>query len=516
MYKTITSLVFLILTFLCLPVQAISNQWFEKNQQNNTYKLDTNTLSHFYQSTTPIIWLNNQQVTHKALDALKFIANSSQHGLNPNNYHYSIMRQLKPSRDSMTAHKFDILLSDGLLKLVHDLSVGHLDAKKADPDWFIPQREFNSVTFLKNALLKPNLKSELESLAPTSMEYIKLMDSLAHYQRYITQGGWKEIPTSPSLRLGDSHTAVPFIQKRLAFEFNYSPTNTSTYDIHQEHAVRKFQKKYGLKVDGILGKNTREAMNVSANSRAQQIKVALERRRWMPPSLGQRHLFINLANYQLKAVENGKEKLLMRVIVGRKSRQTPSFSSEMNHIVINPYWNVPRKLAVKDLLPKQQDDLNYFYLRGIRIFSRDGNKKTELDPYSIDWRSLNKNNFPYTLRQDPGEQNALGRIKFLFPNDWAIYLHDTNHRSLFKETMRSLSSGCIRVEDPIALANFSLANNLQKNTIIGMIENKKNRGRRISDTLPIYAAYFTVWLNDNEINFSPDIYQRDKRMAKNL
>ncbi|MFW5426502.1 MAG: murein L,D-transpeptidase [Methylophagaceae bacterium] len=509
-----------ILLCVSLSANAMVPTWLTHSQQDNTYGLDLVSLSHFYSDESAYLWLEKQQPSNRAFDAIDFISSSANHGLNSEDYHYTILKQLDPSESALTAQQFDVLLTDGLLKLIHDLSVGRLKANKADPDWFIPQPEFNASLFLQQALLAKHLRTELDSLIPKTTEYLKLTQALARYQSYVARGGWPQIPQTSSIRPGDSHQQLPTIRTRLAFEDNHVlfPANSESlqYDNQTEQAVRHFQETHGLKVDGVIGKGTIGAMNISARYRVQQIKVALERRRWMPDELGQQHLFINLANYTLSAVEDGSEKLNMRVVVGQKKRQTPSFFSQMNRVVVNPYWNVPRKLAVKDLLPKQQNDFNYFYTHDIRVFTRENGQKVEQDSYLIDWHALNEDNFPYTLRQDPGKYNALGQIKFLFPNEWAIYLHDTNHKKLFNRTMRSLSSGCIRVEDPIALANFSLADRYKPKTILEMIESKENRGRKVTKSLSVYAVYFTVWTNDNEVKFSPDVYQRDERMAKHL
>ncbi|MBL1320750.1 MAG: L,D-transpeptidase family protein [Methylophaga sp.] len=517
--KTAVAINFLLL-FICLPVNAMVSEWLEHSQQENTYDLDLVILSHFYNDKSAYLWLDKQQPSSQAHDAIDFISASSRQGLNPEDYHSLTLKQLDPTDSTIAAHQFDVLLTDGLLKLIHDLSVGRLKASEADPDWFIPQAEFDAKLFLKQSLLTNQLRAQLDSLIPISPEYISLIGALARYQSYVARGGWSQIPKTSSIRPGDSHQQLPAIRARLAFEDSHIPLSADSqsliYDAQTEQAVRHFQEIHGLKVDGVIGKGTRRAMNISASDRTQQIKVALERRRWMPNELGQQHLFINLANYTLSAVEDGNEKLNMRVIVGREKRQTPSFVSQMNRVVVNPYWNVPRKLAVKDLLPKQQEDFNYFYTHDIRVFTRENGQKVEHDSYLIDWHALNEDNFPYTLRQDPGDHNALGQIKFLFPNDWAIYLHDTNHKKLFNESMRSLSSGCIRVEDPIALANFSLADRYQPKTILEMIESKENRGRKVTKSLSVYAVYFTVWMDDNEVKFSPDVYQRDERMAKHL
>jgi len=497
----------------------MNQSWLSHYEDNNSHNLDLLSLSHFYSQPAPI-WLDNQQLTEQAHDALDFIAESAKHGLDPSHYHQPILELLDPSQDKLSAQQFDLLLTDGLLKLIHDITVGQFQSNIADPEWFIPQAHFNSVEFLEQALLAPHLKSQLNSLIPNSAQYHKLVAALARYQDFVSRGGWSEIPTMPLTHPGDRHKNIPLIRERLAFKYAglvLSTTNKAKdYDPFLEQAVRHFQKKHGLKIDGIIGSETLKAMNISAQGRLQQIKVTLERYRWMPEDLGNRYLIINLANYTLQAINEGNEALSMKVIVGRKSRPTPSFSSQMNHLVFNPFWNVPSKLARLDLLPKQQDNFNYFYLHDIRVFTKENGHKIEHDPYSIDWESITKYNFPYILRQDPGENNALGKLKFLFPNKWSIYLHDTSHRELFSETKRSLSSGCIRVEDPIALANFSMAKPSAQQTILELIESKQNRGLKLKKPLSIYAVYFTVWVDGDDVNFSPDIYQRDERMAKLL
>ncbi len=504
---------------LCSVAQATSSEWLKESQLSTIETIDTESLSHFHNDLNTI-WLNNEQLNNHAHDALEFISGASQHGLNPKHYHFTKLSQLALSLDSVTVKYFNLLLTDGLLKLIHDISVGRLQANKADPEWFIPQKDFNSIAFLQQALLAPHLKTQLDSLLPTTSEYHKLTAALSRYQSHVNRGGWSDIPAMPLTRPGEWHKYIPIIRARLSFENQEfvlcSTKKKNYYDPFLEQAVRNFQKKHGLKVDGIIGSETRSSMNISANERLQQIKVTLERHRWMPTNLGQRYLIINLASYQLHAIKNGHKELSMRVIVGRKNRPTPSFSSKVNHLVFNPYWNVPKKLAKLDLLPKQQENLNYFYLHDIRVFTQENGKKVEQDPYSIDWQSVNRYKFPYIFRQDPGEQNALGKLKFMFPNPWSIYLHDTSHKELFLETKRSLSSGCIRVEDPLALANFSMAKPTAQKTILDIITSKENRGLKLKQPLSLYAVYFTVWVDGNEVHFSPDIYQRDGRIAKLL
>lgn len=389
-------------------------QWLEQAQIDNAITLDTASLSTMYSQST-FIWLNNQQLSSQAHDALDFISGSSKHGLNPEHYHLSALTQLNPLHDNLSAQQFDILLTDGLLTLIHNIAVGRLQANSADPNWLIPQAKFNAVAFLHDALLKPHLKTQLNSLSPNTAEYYQLLVALSRYQSYVSRGGWLAIPSMPLIHPGDRQKNIPLIRDRLHFENKdlvlSSKKRAHHYDPFLEQAVRDFQRKYGLKVDGIIGSETRRAMNVSAIERLQQIKVTLERHRWMPRELGQRYLLINAANYQLHAINDGNKALKMKVIVGRKSRPTPSFFSQVNHLVFNPYWNVTKKLARLDLLPKQQENLNYFYLHDIRVFSKHNGQKVEHDPYSIDWQSVSRSNFPYTFRQDHvNNYNIFGQV----------------------------------------------------------------------------------------------------------
>lgn len=519
MFRTQT-LVFFILISLNLPVQAMSSAFDSFLLQADFEKVDLEVVSRFYKH-NETLWLNNGVPTNQAYDALDFIASAARHGLDPAHYHLLAIQKLDPTVSPEVAQHFDVLLTDGLLAFIHDLAIGRLEATNADPEWFIPQATFNAADFLQEALLSPHLKIQLDTLIPKKPDYHKLMATLSRYQGYVEQGDWPAISSDMSLtHPGDSHQYIPAIRARLAIEDNQLHLSDNVkpeyYDEVMEQAVRRFQKRHGLNIDGIIGKNTLSELNISAQDRVQQIKVALERQRWMPDNLGSRYVEVNLANYTLSAVDKNTEQLSMRVIVGKNDRATPSFASQITQLVINPYWNVPRKLAILDLLPKQKINSDYFNSHDIRVFVNDNGQKVEQEPYLIDWQSLNKTNFPYTLRQDPGDHNALGVVKFLFPNPWAIYLHDSPHKELFTETKRNLSSGCIRVEDPLGFANFSLSDAKAYQTLLDILISKENRGLKLAEPLAIYAVYFTVSFDEDEVIFSPDSYQRDQQIIEML
>ena len=489
-------------------------------QQYEKELIDFSAVSRLYEH-NDMLWLDSKQRNNQAFDALDFIVSASRHGLNADDYHLTTLKQLDPSQDDKTAEYFEVLLTDGLLALIHDLAVGKLIANEVDPQWFIPQDLFDSVSFLQQALLSPYLKNQLDSLFPKTHDYRQLIAALARYQNYVDRGGWEYISSMPLIRPGDSHQNIPLIRMRLALEdklffIQESTSNSEEYDELTEQAVRRFQKHHALKIDGAIGTETLYEMNVSAEDRVKQIKVALERQRWLPTDLGKRYVIINLANYTLRAVDDNVEKLAMRVIVGKVDRPTPSFAGGIATLVVNPYWTVPYKIAVLDLLPKQKADFNYFYLHDIRVFSTESGQRVEKDPYLIDWQSLSKRNFPYTLRQEPGLHNALGSIKFLFPNPWAIYLHDSPHKELFDKAKRNFSSGCIRVEDPRGFAEFMLTDSNDHQRLSDILLNKENKGLKLAEPLPIYAVYVTVSIVGDEVIFSPDSYKRDQKIAEKL
>lgn len=508
------------LIYYCFSGNALAYQRYDVPQQQNDYGVATADLAELYQKPSDFLWLQQLQLTNRAHDALAFIADSITHGLNPNDYHQDLLARLDPAVDKSNAHVFDLMLSDGMLKLIRDISSGRLDPAVVDPKWAIPRAPFNAVKFLKDALSDKQFKERLLSLVPSNNQYRQLEAAAERYQQYVDRGGWPKISLATTLHPGDSSRSVPAIRERLAFVDeslnSVRPIQQEDYDTKLEQAVRQFQRRHSLQADGIIGPATVRAMNVSASTRLQQIKINMERLRWLPDDLGDRYIMVNLANYQLTAIEDEKVKLNMRVIVGKTKRPTPSFSSKMTRIVYNPRWHVPHKLARLDLLPKQQANPDYLASHNFRVFINEAGKKVEVDPESIDWQSLSANNFPYSLRQEPGDKNALGRLKFILPNPWAIYLHDTPSKSLFNRSRRNFSSGCIRVEDPVALANFSLTNGNTEQPPEEILSTQDVFETKLDQPLAVYAIYSTVWFNGNELTFSPDSYRRDQKMAKYL
>jgi murein L,D-transpeptidase YcbB/YkuD len=280
-------------------------------------------------------------------------------------------------------------------------------------------------------------------------------------------------------------------------------------------------------MDGLIGPGTKQAMNMSPEWRIKQIETAMERWRWMPRSLGERYILVNIPSFEMSFMKNGQPVLNMRTIAGRKDRTSPSFQSRITQVIFNPTWTVPTSIAIKDLLPQQLEDPNFFYKSDIEVFMKDQNgsrdaSNAKYNPQEIDWSQFDEQHFPYLLVQKPGDHNSLGRIKFQTPNEFGIYLHDTPYRHFFNKRVRAFSSGCIRLEKPEQLAAMLLGENLNPtpesaNKVVSLIEAKETIQHDITDTVPVYVIYMTTWIDkDGIMQFRNDIYDRDSKISNSL
>lgn len=481
---------------------------------SGTLKAD-NDLSALYPSPHHLLWLDQQQLSEQGEQALLFLESADKHGLNPARYQYEQLSRLHSQLDTETQHAYDQMLTTAVLALLTDLARGSIEPLQADPHWQIPRDPFDPIAFLHKARQKQDLLTTLKEAAPAHTHYQTLKQALQHYRQL---SPWQPIETQTTLRSGDIDPAVNAIRARLLAENPHLEIHqhSEVFDETLADAVRRFQQRYHLEADGIVGKQTRAAMNLPLEHRIDQIRLNMERHRWLPHDPAERYIMVNLAGFGLIAVEKQQIKLDMRVIVGQLKRQTPGFVSEMTHIVFNPFWHVPSSLARRDVLPRQQRDPEYLEKYGFQVFESIEGDRREVDIKSLDWSVFSPNYFPYALRQRPGPLNALGTMKFMFPNPWSIYLHDTPDRQLFSRAQRNFSAGCIRVEDPHALAVFSLNEPSAEQWIDDILASGRNTGRMLKQTLPVYAVYFTVWPEQGQIKFADDHYQRDKPMAKLL
>ncbi len=468
------------------------------------------------------VWIKAEVDLSLLETALTFIASADNEGLNNQDYHLQQLRQLQQqAKQSLPAAiELELRTTRAVMRLAKDLSRGRLSATAADPDWHIRQPTFDAVTFLHEAIKTRRLQQSLDDLFPQKTSYQLLKQTLIRYQTLIDHHpDWIHIPNTSTIRPGDMRTIIPLIRQRIAqayavdgmAEYHIASKESLHYDDELVTAVKTFQVQHGLNPDGAIGKNTVRAFNIPLTWKIRQLRINMERLRWLPRDLGKRYIMVNTAGFRLTAAEQGEHALNMRVIVGRDYRSTPSFNGALSHMVLNPYWNVPASIARKDLLPKQQKDPAFFTTGSFKVYPNHSRDAEALDPDTIDWHAI-KRGFPYVLRQDPGTNNALGKIKFMFSNAFDIYLHDTPSKPLFQKDIRAFSSGCIRLEKPLELAAFLLGGQAVSDKFLADMESNKTMAVHLPKQLPIYLVYITAWVDEQEkVHFSPDIYGRDLR-----
>lgn len=322
------------------------------------------------------------------------------------------------------------------------------------------------------------------------------------------------IPKGPALRVGSSGPSVVRLQERLSVTNDLIGASQEYWKFGHDlsHGVMRFQRRHGLAVDGVVGRRTRAALNVPVSERIQQISANLARLRSLPARDGRRAIVINVAGFDLNLIEDDKVAFNSPVIVGRSSRPTPVFSSMVTQIVVSPYWHVPRSIAVRDILPKVRRDPSYLQTQGIRVFRASGGSRTEVASDAVPWQSLNKDNFPYVLVQDPGPRNALGRVKLVLPNEQDIFVHGTPAQDLFNRTLRAFSSGCIRVARIMELAEHLLKQEGEASyrDFFDALRTGETRQIKLTMPIPIHIVYLTAWADaDGQTHFRDDIYSLD-------
>lgn len=477
-------------------------------------------------------WIGSAGPLPEAFELLAQIRGLEAVGLHPRDYHLAALEDLLVGSQGGTPPDFaaeadrwadvDLLLTDAFLLLGAHLLGGRVNPETLHGEWVAASPEVDLVEALSGALASGQLAETLALFYPSHAGYLGMQRYLEHYRGLAAAGGWPEVPEGPSLHPGERGAAVALLRRRLAASGDLAEQPVADalwFDGELAAAVQRFQERHGLEADGVVGRATRLALNVPADQRARQIEINMERWRWVPRDLGLRHLLINIADFTLQAVAGGREVLRMPVVVGRPFRKTPVFSGLMTYLDLNPFWNVPYKLAVQDILPKIQQDPDYLAREGFEVFATWDDGALPLDPAGIDWSGLTPRQFPYRLRQAPGPLNALGRIKFMFPNRFAVYLHDTPARQLFQKPSRLYSSGCIRVAQPLELAEFVLADSgaWSREALQAVVDSGARRVVRLERPLPVHVLYWTSWVSaDGRLQFREDVYRRDAPLERAL
>jgi len=377
----------------------------------------------------------------------------------------------------------------------------------------------------ENALLSGSLSTAFEEAEPDKYHYRALKKALERYIEIKASGGWPSIgQIDGKLKPGMSHPSIPLIRQRLTITGEYQAldknSGSTRYDTALEDAVIAFQKSNGLTADGIIGGKTLKALNQTVEARIALIKINLDRIKWLHKRRDPRHIIINIPDFRLYYEEGGELKMTMKVIVGRRKNPTPIFSNRVTSIVLNPYWNVPKSIIQKEMIPKLLRNPHAMAKQGIDIYNGWGTEAKKISGSSIHWAQYRySKTVPFRFAQRPGNKNALGRIKFLFPNQFHVYMHDTPTKYLFKRHTRAYSHGCIRLEKPKEMLKTIASFNpdIQLPRAEKILRSKKNSYLSLKHTVPVDIVYLTAWIDyRGRLQFRDDIYGYDALMLASV
>jgi murein L,D-transpeptidase YcbB/YkuD len=526
----------LAVTLLCLPLwqQVIASQdvsshiraQIDRMRAGDCVKLDdcpissTIVLPALYEKYRyQPIWKNADAVSQ----LLAAIEDSYHDGLDPQDYHLAGIRRLQASLaaggDPATQADLDLVLTDSLVRLGYHLLIGKVDPESLDSNWNMERTlELDPILALSGAIDDGEVTSLVASFRPQASIYHSLKQALSDYRRLQAEGGWPAVPAGDTLRPGMNDPRVTAIRRRLVVTGDM-PTmdlDSHAFDDTVESGVKHFQRRHGLTEDGVVGEGTLAELNVPVEARIDQLRVNLERARWVLHDLPEDFVLTDIAGFNVRYFRGGQLVWLTRAQVGKAYRKTPVFRDRIRYIEFNPTWTVPPTILRQDILPKVKKDRGYLEEKNLQVIDREGKA---VDAATIDWSRYPAAGFPYLLRQDPGPTNALGRVKFMFPNKHAVYLHDTPHRSEFDRARRAFSSGCIRIEDPFAFAGLLLDDRPEWDTarIEQVIESRKTTRVNLTEPLTVLLLYWTAEVDaDRRVVFRSDIYDRDAAVLSAL
>jgi murein L,D-transpeptidase YcbB/YkuD len=463
-------------------------------------------------------WIDTSGVALQTADVLERLRRAWIEGLDPARYHPDAIEALVAhAADVVQLARLDVLLSDAFLSFAREARDGRVHPRDVDPMWHIPFDAFDYPTALEKSLAGHSVAQTLDAMPPTHEGYRRLRVALARYKAVERRGGWPMLPTGKKrLVKGVRDKRVPILRTHFVMTGmlrDQVVADELLFDDELDKVVRHFQQLHGLEPDGVVGEGTRAALNVPVQERIRRIVLNMERWRWLPRELPARYAAVNMAGFELALYEAGLPIREMRVIIGRDQRQTPTLATHVTSVVLNPYWYVPETVLREDLIPALSRDPDLLKRLRLKVFSDLRGQGREVDPAKLNWARYGTRRFPYTLRQEPGPENALGRYKFILAETPAIYLHDTPNRGLFRARSLALSSGCIRVEDPAGLAGFLFGQGADEAQFAAAVASGRPQQLALPEPVPVYLVYFTAWVNElNELHFRDDVYGRDERL----
>jgi murein L,D-transpeptidase YcbB/YkuD len=434
-------------------------------------------------------------------------------GLNPPDYHLVAIERLLKTRekaaDPALEADLDILFTDAVGGMIDHARYGRVRPVSLNPRWNVDPRE--GAPPLEGEVARVagarSARDAIEGAKPVHFIYRGLKRALAQLREIAAKGGWPTVPRGKAIRPGATDPRIPAVRARLAAtgELKGGRSASTAYDPGLRKAVELFQARHRLDPNGIIDKDVIDAMNVSAAARANQVRVNLERSRWVLPGLGDEFLLVNLPAFKAYLIRGSRNIWEARTQIGEEGMQTPSFVATMRTVVFNPDWTVPPTILSEEVIGGMRQGKNYITQQGLVILDGSGR---EVDPGSIDWGSASADDFPFTVKQPPGPDNALGRVKFLFPNPYSVYLHDTPSKTKFEAEKRTFSHGCIRLERALELASLVLS--WSPGRIREGLAGGETVNVNLSHTIPVVIVYWTVSVGaSGEIRYMRDIYNLD-------
>ncbi|MEJ6980444.1 L,D-transpeptidase family protein [Pedobacter sp. P351] len=473
-------------------------------------------------------WFKNHELVPQAKKMFSVINKSDEEGLDPKDYQlFNLDEKLKEldeaKKDTAKFNdlekKLDIALSATYFNFADDYYRGLVVPREnKGVEWDVKRNKIKLHKALLTLLGARKSKYPYAEFQPLHPEYSNLKKALAHYRQIQKAGGWPVIPENTRLKSGQSSPVVAVLNKRLQ---DFLPkdqdsavsADSTVYGPNLVSAVKKFQVLHGQNPDGNIGPSTVKLLNVPVQNRIRQIIINMERWRWIPKSFEPSYLFVNIPEYKLHVIENSKEVMSMNVIVGKTLHETPIFSDRLEYVVLSPYWNIPPNILRDEIAPKAMSDPGFLDRMDMEVVT---DKGSPVSASSVDWSQAGTDGFGYIVRRRPGPKNDLGDVKFIFPNENNIYLHDTPHDELFSQAKRGFSHGCVRVERPLELATYLLRNvsGWDQSNIMNQISTRKEKYVPVKEKLPVYLLYFTAKADaSGHVQFYEDIYGHDSQLA---
>ena len=494
--------------------------------QGERLRTDPEVLRCFYASRLfQPLWTVSGQTLPEAPILIAALSRAGEEGLHPEDY-LRVSRDFRQDLDAFRQRgeevpeallaDLELLLTDAFVSFGYELSFGRVNTEKVCDGDCLCRRQECLLGSLEAALDGGGLADLLRDLSPRNPSYGKLREMLARYRQVADRGGWPTVAVDGNPNSGSRNAGVPALRERLRLSGDLTGempvSDGMLFDDGITAGLRRFQGRQGLKPSGTLNPETLRLLNRPVEDEIRLIELNLERWRWLPQDLGLRYVMINIPDYSLALVENQRTVMTMRTVIGRRLWNTPSFSARMKYLEINPVWNIPPSILEQEIIPTILRDPGYITKKNIRFYGGSGKGLREVLPDEIDWSRVRPQAFPYQVVQEAGPANPLGRVKFIFPNEEGVYLHDTPSKHLFGREKRTFSHGCIRIEKPLDLAAYILQQDQQWSWKKLMAEVNRGKTKQIvlREPVNVHIVYFTAWIDDEGVmQTRPDVYHSD-------